>query len=341
MPVSGKDADKLKAQSAGADFAKVPPDKRVRLHHFLAFTGAPGLVIRNLVAPERIRRMNHPANPGEEPGWTSSRANNYGFFSDRDYPFVPPDREKFFIVGVFGGSVAHWFALLAGLSLGRGIDADDRANGRETIILNFAAGGMKQPQTLLALNFFLAEGQEFDAVVVLDGFNDAALSYANVEEGYQAGAPSIWHLRQAAAAIPEPEMGRHDSALSENDIVTDIVQRWSRAARLMQEVCRSRGIAIVHALQPNQYCSQKVFSSDEREYALPGTAVYRRGVTAVYPRLKHECRKLQSDGYFIVDASCEFDDIVETVFIDAISHFNMRGNRRLVELLLRSLLPII
>ncbi|MGV2341075.1 MAG UNVERIFIED_CONTAM: hypothetical protein LVR18_46165 [Planctomycetaceae bacterium] len=42
--------------------------------------------------------------------------------------------------------------------------------------MRLALPGYKQPQQLMALNYVLSLGGEFDAVLNIDGFNDGALS---------------------------------------------------------------------------------------------------------------------------------------------------------------------
>jgi hypothetical protein len=42
-------------------------------------------------------------------------------------------------------------------------------------VVKATIGGYKQPQQLMALNWFMALGGEFDIVINLDGFNDVAL----------------------------------------------------------------------------------------------------------------------------------------------------------------------
>lgn len=57
-------------------------------------------------------------------------------------------------------------------------------------VLNLGQGGWKQPQQLLALNYFLSLGQRFDVIVNLDGFNEIALGYHNHLSGIDYSLPS-------------------------------------------------------------------------------------------------------------------------------------------------------
>ena len=92
------------------------------------------------------------------------------------------------IIGVFGGSVAEQLAPYIERAF-----SDDAV---ETVVLNLAIGGYKQPQQLLALSYLTALGAEFDVVVNVDGFNELALS---IDENHRNGVypffPRAWGAR--------------------------------------------------------------------------------------------------------------------------------------------------
>jgi hypothetical protein len=60
--------------------------------------------------------------------------------------------------------------------------------------LCFAHEGYKQPQQLLVLSYFLSRGQQFDAVINIDGFNEIALASINDARGFEFSMPSAHHL---------------------------------------------------------------------------------------------------------------------------------------------------
>ncbi len=123
-----------------------------------------------------------------------------------DYPM--PRKQGEVLVGIFGGSVAGGFALIAQRSETlRRILADVPAfRGREVRILNFAMPGFRQPQQLITLSYFYALGQEFDVVVEMDGFNEVVTSFRNWEAGVEPAYPadSLWGAwgRQLERAKP-------------------------------------------------------------------------------------------------------------------------------------------
>lgn len=154
-----------------------------RLHPYFGFVNRPG-------APELL-------------------TNNYGFVSPHDYPYARRSPEEY-VVGIFGGSVA---AELATFEAEHGVLAPLLAEtlGRsagEVTVLSFAQGGFKQPQQLLAYDYFRALGQEFDLVVNLDGFNEVALAGRNLGAGVAVEMPSFDHMGGlAAVAGPTGAMG--------------------------------------------------------------------------------------------------------------------------------------
>ena len=121
------------------------------------------------------------------------RANNFGFVSPHDYPFVKT-RDDQFLVGLFGGSVGLWFCQVGAPRLVEALQRHAFFNAREIVPLCFSHEGYKQPQQALVLAYFLSRGQQLDLVVNLDGFNDVALGALNHERGFDASMPSLQHL---------------------------------------------------------------------------------------------------------------------------------------------------
>ena len=109
-------------------------------------------------------------------------------------------------VAVLGGSVAMglrlhekaWQVLLQGL---QDIPSFD---GKRIIVANLAMGGMKQPQQLMVVNYFMSLGAKFDLVINLDGFNDIVLPIAeNGPQGTFAFYPRAWRGRVYGLADPD------------------------------------------------------------------------------------------------------------------------------------------
>jgi hypothetical protein len=123
-------------------------------------------------------------------------------------PGPPPLR-----VAVFGGSVAYVFTLHGRDGLARGLAAGGVVPPGGIEIVGRALGGWKQPQQLMALAWFLAHGERYDAVVVLDGFNELALSkLENADARLNPFYPRAWRLR--VRGLPDADLEERIGELS-------------------------------------------------------------------------------------------------------------------------------
>lgn len=217
--------------------AEVPPpardpgegDARARaLHPYFGFAVRPGEPVFDL----RPSRFVGAPDPGVRPAWADRRANNFGFYSEPDYP-VRDDGA--FLVGVFGGSLAHSLALQGGVRLEERLAGLPALGGRRVRVLSFASGGYKQPQQLLILAYFLALGQRLDLVVNVDGFNEASLGSLNVAAGLDTSMPTIQALRALAvlaSGSSDPESMRFLLALADLDARRAALERARAEAPL-------------------------------------------------------------------------------------------------------------
>ncbi len=134
------------------------------------------------------------------------KINNYGFFSPYDYPHVKTNRNQV-IIGIFGGSVASDFTVNENIdpshsrTLIQQLKVLPQFSDKEIIVLNFANGGYKQPQQLLILSYFLSQGQEFDLVINIDGFNEIALSPYNNQAKLDLAMPSFQHFQPLVSLV--------------------------------------------------------------------------------------------------------------------------------------------
>lgn len=120
-----------------------------------------------------------------------------GLFSGWGEPEpVPEDAVR---VGVFGGSVAFVMSFAARAELVEGLESS-----RPVAVRVGALGGYKQPQQLMTLAWMLAQGEHFDIVINLDGFNDIALAVNdNVRSGINPFYPAKWSARLGTYDDPE------------------------------------------------------------------------------------------------------------------------------------------
>jgi hypothetical protein len=111
-----------------------------------------------------------------------------------------PDR---YIVGILGGSVA-WNVSIAGReTLIEGLGQHPALAGKQIEIVRLAVPGYKQPQQVMALSYVNVLGAEFDAVVNIDGYNEAALTFAeNATMNTAVAYPRSWHSRMTSVVDP-------------------------------------------------------------------------------------------------------------------------------------------
>lgn len=84
-------------------------------------------------------------------------------------------QEETFVVGIAGGSVAANLVHAFGKQLLRTLESSPLLAGRDVAIIGLANSGHKQPQALISYLFLDSLGVRFDAVMLLDGFNEVSL----------------------------------------------------------------------------------------------------------------------------------------------------------------------
>ena len=121
-----------------------------------------------------------------------------------DLPFVKSN-EKNLIVAVIGGSFAH--GISHGSSPGfleNELKKIPRFRDKEIVVYHLSAGGYKQPQQLLKINYFLSLGAEFDIIINVDGFNEIALpGVENLSKGVHPVFPRSWYYYVDASLNPD------------------------------------------------------------------------------------------------------------------------------------------
>lgn len=151
-------------------------------------TGPPALhpYIGYVANPFPDRRRGNPQ--------LSAEAADYGVPMNTADLFRQVDEAEV-VIGVFGGSFAANLAA-GGNRLAGHLEKSSKAlSGRKVTVLSFAVAGHKQPQQLMALNWFLALGVHLDMVINLDGFNEIALpSTTNIPKNYHPFYPRGWLL---------------------------------------------------------------------------------------------------------------------------------------------------
>jgi hypothetical protein len=132
------------------------------LHPFLGSVERPGSlnpVIAFLYNPDKKRGPRYPIN-------------EFGFVAPDD--FIQKRSEGRVIIGITGGSVALAFGHIGSEFLASELKSDPRLKDKEFVFVPMGMAGWKQPQQLLALNYYLVLGGELDILINLDGVNEVA-----------------------------------------------------------------------------------------------------------------------------------------------------------------------
>jgi hypothetical protein len=150
--------------------------------------------------PTRLRIHKEVVHPymGYVYDPTVEQSSPYGISDATPIQHRSPDKV---IVGIFGGSFADDISYNMANELAEKLKPS--FPGREFVVVKATIGGYKQPQQLMALNWFTALGGEFDIVINLDGFNDVALPGLENMPSTNPFFPRQWHLRMRT--VPDTE----------------------------------------------------------------------------------------------------------------------------------------
>jgi hypothetical protein len=117
---------------------------------------------------------------------------------------------------------------------------------------------------------------------------------------------------------------------AEPGLLRGLAAFWGRSPRLMDGLCRVRGIPYFHFLQPNQYVEgSKPMAAAERKTAISEASVYGRGARLGYGELIATGAALRMEGERYFDLTAIFQGVEEPLYIDDCCHLNRDGMERL------------
>jgi hypothetical protein len=185
-------------------------------------------------------------------------ATEWGFTDPAGRPPVRKRGPGKVVVAVLGASVASIFYAQGTAALARELKQSPRFAGKEIEFVSLAVGSFKQPQQLIALNYALAMGAEFDVVVNLDGLNEVAwFDQDNGPHHVSRLFPIGWHrfVSEARHLTGEPA-GRADDVRRER-------RRW---AGLFQQapLCYSVAANLVWQLRDRRLAAQAAEGAPHR-----------------------------------------------------------------------------
>lgn len=129
-----------------------------------------------------------------------------------------PEGEAAYDICILGGSVAQSFAQVGGRHLVERLREDPRFADRDVRVHDDACAGYKQPQPLMVLAYLFARGHEPDAVIEIDGFNEAALGWGNARLGANSAYPFLPNWARATNGLeldPQTLEDLHDVRASQ------------------------------------------------------------------------------------------------------------------------------
>jgi hypothetical protein len=144
------------------------------------------------------------------------------------------------VVGILGASVASMFSHNGLTALKKELKQSPLYAGKEFEFVSLCVGGWKQPQQVMALNYALALGAEFDVVINIDGLNELAwYKQENARSGVASIYPMGWHW--VVGKMPDQEARRQVGKiayLAEQRaqwaaLFRDTPLRWSVTANLI------------------------------------------------------------------------------------------------------------
>ncbi len=131
---------------------------------------------------------------------TRKFANDFGMINES--PIVKRD-ENTVNIAVTGGSVALAFFNTKTKFLEE-LQKYEAFAGKKVNVVSLALEGYKQPQQLIALNYFTFLGGEYDILLNIDGFNDLVLAYdENLRTRVYPFFPRSWNSYATKAINPK------------------------------------------------------------------------------------------------------------------------------------------
>lgn len=122
----------------------------------------------------------------------TGKINEYGFDGPSNIPKKAPGKV---IICMLGGSFSMYFYHEAKEKLIEELKKSPLFANKKIEIYCYASSGYKEPQQLMALNYFISLGGEYDIVINLDGINDIALPITdNIQYSLFPFFPRFWYV---------------------------------------------------------------------------------------------------------------------------------------------------
>jgi hypothetical protein len=191
--------------------------------------------------------------------------------------------------------------------------------------------------------------QALGALIAYDGMRRRLAALASPWPiGSSITASVLWSLVDKVAESKTQDLARrlervelapfqvgYRPVMDEDRIIAASSDLWARSSKLLHDVLRARKATYVHVLQPNQYVPEsKPFSDEERRRAYTPEEPFARWARKGYQALRDRDKDLTTYGVKFLDATHLFAGERETLYVDHCCHFNLRGNRILMQRIL-------
>jgi hypothetical protein len=357
--------------------SELPNDTRQKLSPIFGYTLRPDWKASDYV----VELDDVLDNIGENslPDYWSIPANNYGFLSRYDYPYISQNTNAFYVL-ILGGSVANGLALISEQDIANAINMTPGFDKKEVVLINLTMGGFKQPQNTQALSYFLAIGQPADLIINMDGLNEAHIGWSNAISGdiehtlpyyvfmygllnnfvskeklesnkyisniFKQTRSGIIYLyakillerdrkiitkleneiSKAVDGRQYPMVLQTNTKLDIDSLSDDIADTWARGSIAVKGLAEAFGAKYIHAIQPNQYYSKKVFLPEEASIAFSdpeweGANIVKK----TYDKFIGKINYLERKGVAFVNLVPAFDGTTERLYFDTCCHFIRKG----------------
>jgi hypothetical protein len=249
------------------------------IHPYLGYVTTPGIGMEEKSYPVTRDRLKFQVGPGPDPWWFALKANNWGFWSPHSMPYRKKPND--FVVVLLGGSVGQWLGLQGEATLKQELKKQaPLVADRNIVVLNCALSGFKQPQQVLVLTYLMSQGVLPDAVVNIDGFNEAAIGTYNVQSDVAPEYPraDLWPFMLSGVGYSNRVLEMLAAQFREKEKLADMAgkaARWSRVSNVLGIIYMNRARRAEAAEQVLHSRLQQAIGEDIpvfREFAARGPA---------------------------------------------------------------------
>lgn len=129
-----------------------------------------------------------------------------------------------------------------------------------------------------------------------------------------------------------------EELLEDHHLFEEIATMWAENSIIMNQLLSTRGINYFHVLQPNQYYSNRVFSSEEAAIALDDNISFKPIIEQGYPAFIAKFDTLKENHVNFYNGIPIFDNELGIVYIDDCCHYTQLGNDLLADFIAKSIL---